>query len=80
MHKVLEEAENAVQAEDTCRRLIHIGHSLKGLLLNMGQPEWASVARSIEKAAREGEDLDYESAIARLSAGMEAIIEYGEEV
>lgn len=79
LDKILTEAEVALQAEDVCSHLVSIGHSLKGLLLNMGESEWAAFAREFERAAREDESRDYATVIAQLNVGMAAVIAYSEE-
>ena len=43
LYKVIEDGDN----EETVR----LAHSIKGLLLNMGQAEWSNVARELEQNA-----------------------------
>lgn len=50
-----------------------LGHSIKGLLLNMGEPEWAEFAREIEKAASSCADEDYVELVDTLRKGVETI-------
>lgn len=79
INKILAEAELALQAEDACIQLANVGHSLKGLLLNMGEVRWADVARDMEASARAGEKRDYAAVITMLSNGMAAVIAYSDE-
>lgn len=79
MDTVLAAAEDALRAEDVCGRLGDIGHSLKGLLLNMGQSQWAEVARDLEVSARAGEARDYPAVITVLNTAMAAVMTYGKK-
>jgi hypothetical protein len=76
MEKILSDAEMALQTEDPRAQLGNIGHSLKGLLLNMGEQQWAEVARDLELSARTGEVRDYTAFIALFSTGMTAVMTY----
>lgn len=77
MEKIFSDAGEALQAEDPRVRLGNIGHSLKGLLLNMGEQQWAEVARDLELSAKTGEERDFPAFIAILSTGMAAVMTYG---
>jgi hypothetical protein len=66
-------AEEILDSEDVCEKMIAVAHSLKGLLLNMGQMEWAGFAQEIEGAAKATENRDYHEMIRILRAGMEPI-------
>ena len=79
MEKILSDAEAALQAEDPLVRLRNVGHSLKGLLLNMGEQQWAEMARELELSAKTGEQRDYLAFITVLSQGMAAVMAYGDE-
>lgn len=57
--------------------LIRMAHSLKGLLLNMGEPGWADIARAVEFAARAGESRDYSVPLGRIRTATLAIVEFG---
>lgn len=76
LDKILAEARQALQADDICAELVNIGHSLKGLLLNMGEPEWAEVARALEKSARDRDILDYDAIIRQMTVGMAIVLAY----
>lgn len=77
MEKILSDAERALQAEDPRVQLGNIGHSLKGLLLNMGEQQWAEVARDLEISAKTGEERDYSACVTILNKGMAAVMTYG---
>lgn len=79
LDKILDEAEKALQSGDICARLGGVGHSLKGLLLNMGEPRWADLARDLEKSAKAGKMRDYAAIIDILTEGMAAVITYGDK-
>jgi hypothetical protein len=66
-------ADDIFGSEDVCEKMAAIAHSLKGLLLNMGQFEWAGFAREIERAAKASEKCDYKEMIRRLRVGMHPV-------
>ncbi len=78
LEKILAEARLALQSEEVCGEMVHIGHNLKGLLLNMGEPEWAELARELEHSARAGIQRDYVGMIDQFVQGMTAVLTYGE--
>ncbi|MDR3631937.1 MAG: hypothetical protein P4L42_16570 [Desulfocapsaceae bacterium] len=45
--------------DNECSKIADIAHGLKGLLLNMGQPEWAGYVKEIETGAHAGESRNY---------------------
>jgi hypothetical protein len=61
------------EGEDVCVKMAAIAHSLKGLLLNMGQHEWAAYAAEIEKIANAGQDHDYKTMIQNLRLGLQDV-------
>lgn len=79
LDKILAEARVALHSDHIPVAMVNVGHSLKGLLLNMGQPEWAEVARDLEKSARAGEMRDYAALIALLTEGMATVLAYDEK-
>lgn len=60
-------------SEELCTKITAIAHSLKGLLLNMGQHDWASYAAEIENAANAGKDCDYKIMIDDLRLGLQDV-------
>jgi hypothetical protein len=58
--------------------LIRMSHSLKGLLLNMGEPGWADIARSMEFAAKAGESRDYSVPVKAVRKATSAVMEYAQ--
>lgn len=79
LDKILAEARAALHSDNIPVEMVNVGHSLKGLLLNMGEPEWAEVARDLEKSARAGEQRDYEALVAFLADGMATVLAYDGE-
>ncbi|SHO42947.1 Hpt domain-containing protein [Desulfopila aestuarii] len=79
LDKILAEARTALQSDNVPAEMVNIGHSLKGLLLNMGEPEWAEIARDLEKSARAGEVRDYSALVALLTEGMATVLAYDEK-
>lgn len=69
LHHHLQMAEAAWEAKDLAAVAI-AAHSIKGVLLNMGETEWSGAAKAIELAAKAGETLDYHSKITSLRGGI----------
>jgi len=59
--------------ENIYEKIKAISHGMKGVLLNMGQHEWADFAREIEKAANAGESRDYKEMVRQLRKGVQDI-------
>ena len=76
LDKILDDAKKALNSDNVPCEMVNIGHSLKGLLLNMGEVEWAEVARDLEKSARAGEARDYAALVAKLTEGMATVLAY----
>lgn len=68
--------DQALAGGDPCTVLIPVAHSLKGLLLNMGEAGWADIARRIESAAKAKEVHDYALPLQAIREAMSAIIGY----
>lgn len=56
--------------------LRRIGHSLRGLFLNLGEPRWAEVARKMEHGAKQEESLRYSEMFEAIREGVQEILEY----
>jgi len=78
LSSILVEARSALQSDAVPARMVNVGHNLKGLLLNMGEPAWAEVARDLEKSARAGEMRDYAALVDLLTKGMATVLVYNE--
>lgn len=55
-------------------QLFKTAHSLKGLLLNMGEDQWAELARQLEHATADQSGLDYLSMVKNIQYGVEDIL------
>jgi hypothetical protein len=69
-------AAEAMKGDDIHELMCQVGHSLKGLLLNMGQPEWAGVAKRIEGSAKEERECDYSALLETIRLGLAEVIDY----
>ena len=69
LQTALASAEQALAGDDFCAALVPVAHSLKGLFLNMGEGEWASLARAMEQAARAGEQHEYTVVVQKMRQG-----------
>jgi hypothetical protein len=65
--------DEILDGEDVYGKIAVIAHGLKGLLLNMGEDEWAGYVREIENAANAGEDHDYKEMMQRLRFGLQEV-------
>lgn len=67
----------AISSEDlSVDRLKAIYHGLKGVLLNMGEPEWAAYIREIEQKVLAGETLNHSLIVKVLRDGMVEVLTY----
>ncbi len=67
-------AEEALLQPDYYEKLAHHAHSMKGLLLNMGEDKWAARAREIELSSLEKKELDYKLILKEIILGVREII------
>ena len=51
-----------------------LGHSIKGLLLNMGETRWAELAREMEKSAAQGGQQDFRTIVAKIHHGFRDVL------
>ena len=51
------------------QEISRLGHNLKGVLLNMGELEWADLARRIEKAAGAEDQENYRDIVCGIRRG-----------
>lgn len=66
--------EDAVAAGGSFTEIARLGHGLKGVLLNMGEEEWAEQARYLERSAAEGKTVDYATMVTAIRQGVEEIL------
>lgn len=55
-------------------QVFRTAHSVKGLLLNLGEKEWAALARQLELAASKGEERGYKSLVTQIYEGVGDIL------
>ncbi len=63
-------------AGEQIERLHAFYHGLKGLFLNMGEPEWAAYAKEIEQKMLAGEELDHKRIVGELQCGVDEVLCY----
>ena len=71
--------ENAKEVLNKANSREHLGpviHGLKGLLLNMGENEWAAVARYVEQRLKKEIQCDLNRIIADMKVGLADILFY----
>tara|TARA_Y100001933_G_scaffold74916_1_gene76237 strand:- start:329 stop:724 length:396 start_codon:yes stop_codon:yes gene_type:complete len=70
----LSRLDAAIEGDHGLKEVSRLGHSLKGLLLNMGEREWADLARLIEQSAAVGEQRDYRDILRGIGQGAEKLL------
>ena len=71
-------AQQALASDDLCSALAPVAHGLKGLLLNLGEGEWAALARIIEKAAKAEQPYEYVDVVNNMREGLSAVADYSQ--
>jgi HPt (histidine-containing phosphotransfer) domain-containing protein len=69
-------AKQALASDDLCSALAPVAHCLKGLLLNLGEGEWAALARIIEKAAEAEQPYEYADVVNEMCEGLSVVADY----
>ena len=77
LRKSFASAEQALASDDLCSALAPVAHCLNGLLLNLGEGDWAALARDIEQAATAGRAYEYAEAVGSMREGVSAVADYG---
>lgn len=78
LQQTLTGARETLDTSEPQTRMAFLFHSLKGLLLNMGEVEWAAYTKGLEQQQTDGEQVDYRAAVAALEKGMAEILSYAE--
>lgn len=78
LKQALASAHDILEGTEPEARFALVFHSLKGLLLNMGEVEWAAYTKGLEKKLTDGEQVDYAAAVEILEKGMAVILSYAE--
>ncbi len=74
LKNTLTAAGEAFNSPNSFEILAHQAHTMKGLLLNMGEPAWASRARTIELSAIEKKELDYRELLDEIIEGVQDVL------
>ncbi len=77
--QVFENAFEALKQENLKEHLAPVFHGLKGLLLNMGEDDWAAFAREVEQKLEQGVGADYNRIVAEMQVGMADILVYNRD-
>ena len=80
LNQALASAHDILEGTEPEARFTLVFHSLKGLLLNMGEAEWAAYTKELEKKLTDGEQVDYAAAVEILKKGMAMILDYAEGI
>ncbi len=74
LNKSLTALYEALDKRANLEELAKLGHNIKGVLLNMGEAEWAAIARKIEVSAAAGRSIDYRSMVEQIHQGVEDVL------
>nr|MBF0223681.1 response regulator [Desulfobulbaceae bacterium] len=74
MIKNFADAENALQQKNY-PELMRAAHTIKGALLGLGIDDWAELALSIEKAAKDEKNIDFRLYLDELRNGLAPLID-----
>ncbi len=74
MNAVLAALYQALDENRSLDEVARLGHSIKGLLLNMGEKHWAELARELEKAASQGKQQDYRTIVETIHHGFKDVL------
>ncbi|MDP3479276.1 MAG: Hpt domain-containing protein [Desulfoprunum sp.] len=74
LQTALASAEQALASDNLCAALSPVAHSFKGLFLNMGESEWASLARAMEQATKAGQLHEYAAVVQKIRQGVSIVI------
>ena len=74
--QVFENAKEVLNKANSSEQLGPVMHGLKGLLLNMGESEWAAVARDVEQKLKNEVQCDLNRIVAEMKVGLAEILYY----
>ncbi len=77
LKSTLGKLEEAVAESHEHTEISRLAHSLKGLLLNMGEHEWAELARHIEKSVKSAEQKELEVIVGEIRRGSQKLLSAG---
>ena len=74
LRKSLDDLYAVLDKDCNLEDLAKISHNIKGVLLNMGESEWAEIARTMETSAMTGKKIDYRSMVEHIHKGVEGVL------
>ena len=77
LEQALSSAEEILKEKEPAHGMVGFFHGLKGLLLNMGEAEWASYTKVVEDRLAVGERIDYARVLGVIEKGLADILSYG---
>ena len=75
----LGQLNNTLAEDDNLPELTRLAHNLKGVLLNLGESEWAEFARRLEKSAAKGGVENHREIVANIRWGAEMVLGLADE-
>lgn len=77
LNAVFDQFDTLFLEQDVPSTLVQPCHNLKGLLMNMGEMEWAKRVGQLEASVKEGVVKDYQAELAVVKAGLAEVRTYG---
>ncbi len=75
LQNALASAEQALTSDNLGADLALVSHSFKGLFLNLGEKEWAALARAMEQSVKAGQTYDYAAVVEKIRQGVLGVTE-----
>lgn len=77
LNAVFDKFDTLFSEEEASSALVQPCHNLKGLLMNMGEMEWAKHVGDLEVSVKEGVERDYQADLITVKAGLTEVMTYG---
>lgn len=77
LNAVFDKFDTLFKKKEDLSALVQPCHNLKGLLMNMGEMEWAKRVGELEMSVKEGVEKDYQAELATVNVGLTEVRVYG---
>ncbi len=77
LNAVFDQFDTLFSEQEAFSTLVQPCHNLKGLLMNMGEMEWAKRVGELEKSVKECVEKDYQAEFTMVKIGLTEVRTYG---
>ena len=77
LNVVFDQFDTLFSEQESFSTLVQPCHNLKGLLMNMGEMEWAKYVGELEVSVKEGVEKDYQAELTTVKVGLTEVRMYG---